>query len=260
MLTCKNCAAPFEGKFCPQCGQKAKVKRITTKSVLTDVRQSLIHYDQGFLHTILALLRRPGHLVREYLEGKRVSVTKPVKFILWATALNFLVFHLVGLDQDMVHALSGQQGQTAATMKLTRYIFDHPAIVIFLMIPCISCCSWLFFRRQGYNYAEHVVLNAYLMGEVSLFGVVLNPLLKAAAPGNTLFLLKIILQVGCWLGYMGWGYAQFFQSRRRLLTWLKTALSVLCGYFLLLIIISILVMVVVMLFGAGLKSWLTGGG
>ena len=82
MTTCKNCVFEFEEKFCPQCGQKAKTKRITTKTVWEEVRRSMIHYDSGFFFTMLQLLRRPGHAIREYLEGKRTMHFKPVKFML----------------------------------------------------------------------------------------------------------------------------------------------------------------------------------
>ncbi|MCK6693727.1 MAG: DUF3667 domain-containing protein, partial [Thermoanaerobaculia bacterium] len=89
-----------------ECGQKAKTKRITTKTVWEEVRKSVIHYDQGFSYTVLQLLRRPGHAIREYLEGKRVNHIKPVKFLLWSTAINFLVFHLLGLDAEMINSIA----------------------------------------------------------------------------------------------------------------------------------------------------------
>lgn len=255
MITCKNCNFEFEGKFCPQCGQKAKIKRISTKSVFDDIRRSLIHYDQGFLFTILQLLRRPGHAIREYLDGKRVMHVKPVKFLLWATALNFLVFHLVGLDKEIMETLVTRQAGNKVGMQFSKYIFDHPAITIFLMIPNIALCSWLYFRKSGFNYAEHFVLNAYLMGEVSMFGVVLNPAMKFLSGGPSFLYYKIGLQSVIWIGYIGWSYEQFFRPRRRWQAWVKGALTVLSGYLLLLIDISILTALFILLFWPWLKPF-----
>jgi hypothetical protein len=259
MMVCKNCAFEFEGKYCPDCGQKAKTKRITTKSVLEEVRKSLVHYDQGFFFTMLQLLRRPGHTIREYLEGKRAMHVKPVKFLLWTTALNFLVFHLVGLDTEMINSMAERQVQNKFSVKFTQYIFDHPAIMLFLMIPNIALFSWLYFRRQAYNYAEHFVLNAYLMGMVSLFGVISNPVLKLIGPMQSLFSVKIGIVSLIWIGYMGWGYVQFFQPpKKKWWTWLKALLAVFSGYLMLIIVISVLIATVVALFWPWLKPYFQG--
>lgn len=181
---------------------------------------------------------------------------KPVKFMLWTTALNFLVFHLVGMDADMMNSLSEQQAQNKFSMMVSQYIFDHPAIMIFLLIPNIALFSWLYFRRKGYNYAEHFVLNAYLMGEVSLFGVVTNPLLKLLGTGQSAFYTKIGVQMVIWFVFMGWSYVQFFHTpRRKWLTWLKSFLAVVSGYFMLLIVISVLVALTIALFWPWLKPF-----
>lgn len=259
MAVCKNCAFEFDGKFCPECGQKAKTKRITLKTIWEEVRKSAFHYDQGFSYTALQLLRRPGHAIREYLAGKRVNHIKPVKFLLWTTAINFLVFHLLGLDTEMINSIAEQQGQQKIGAKFSQYIFDHPAILIFLMIPNIALFSRLLFRRQAYNYAEHFVLNSYLMGMVGLFGLLTNPFLKLMGPVQSLFLTKMIFISVVWLGYLGWGYVQFFQPpARKWVTWLKAVLAVLSGYVLLIVVISVLIATAIVLFGPWLKPILKG--
>ena len=257
MATCKNCSFEFDGKFCPQCGQKAKTKRITTKTVWEEVRKSLVHYDQGFFYTMLQLLRRPGHAVRDYLEGKRVNHMKPVKFMIWTTALNFLIFHFLGLDQAMMQTLQEKQGNNKLGMEFSRYIFDHPSLVLLLLIPNIALFSWLFFRRSGYNYAEHFVLNAFLMGEVSLIGVISNPVYKLIGYDSnpTMFYASTAVQMVVWVSYMGWGYTQFFQPRRKWTGWLKSVLALLSGYFLLIIVVSILVGLFVALFWPWIKPF-----
>lgn len=267
MVTCKNCSTEYEGKHCPQCGQRAKVKRITTKAVFEEVRDRLIHIDSGFLYTFLQLVRRPGATIREFLEGRRAPYTKPVKFLIWATALNFLVFHLVGLDKEIMDAVVQQQGQAvpsagakAFQAKFSQYIFDHPAIMIFLLIPNIALCSWLFFRKSGYNYAEHFVLNAYLMGAVSLFGVVLNPLTKFVGTGMVGLFAKTSVNVVLWMGYVGWGYIGFFRpERRKWWCWLKAVMSILAGYALLIVVISILLMLFILLLWPWVKPYFMEG-
>jgi len=260
MTVCKNCAHEFEGKFCPQCGQKAKTKRITTKQVYSEVRQRIFHYEQGFWYTTRELLLRPGHTIREYLEGKRVRHIKPLKFMFWAAAISFLIFHFIGLDQDMMQKMGEQQSSNPIGQKLSVKIFkllsDHPAIMLFLMVPLIACFSWLLFRRSRYNYAEHFVLNTYLMGELSLASIVMGPVSKWLNSIFTSTLAVPMFSVGIWVIYFGWAYGQFFQPAPKIWIWLKGGFSILLGYLLMIICISIFITVMIIFFRPQLEAWL----
>lgn len=260
-IVCKNCDFEYEGKFCPQCGQKAKTKRITMKQVFNDARQHFIHFDQGFLYTIKALLLRPGHAVREYLEGKRVKHIRPVKFMFWSAAISFLVFHFIGLDKDMLEKIEQQQqsANNQLSQRFAEKVFglfsDHPAITLFIMIPLIAFWSWLLFRRFRYNYAEHFVLNAYLMGEISLASIVISPLSKLIGKMTTSTWPMTLFAVVIWAGYFGWSYRQFFQSKT-FGVWVKGCLSILIGYFSMILVIGLMVATFIILFRDRLEAWL----
>lgn len=259
-IVCKNCTNEFEGKFCPQCGQKAKTKRITTKQVFSEVRQRIFHYEQGFWYTSKQLLTRPGHSIREYLEGKRVKHIKPVKFMFWTSAISFLLFHLIGLDKEMAQKIAEQQGTSSPIgQQLSQKIFqtfsDHPAIMMFLMIPMIAFWSWLLFRRRGYNFAEHFVLNTFLMGDLSLASIATLPISKLLSSISTGTLLMTLFSLGIWVVYFSWAYAQFFQQRK-IGVWLKGGLAILLGYLFMIILVSILTAVVVIFFRPQLEAWI----
>lgn len=261
MNTCKNCSFEFEGKFCPKCGQKSKTGRITIRQVFNEARQHFIHFDQGFLYTIRELALRPGHSIREYIAGKRVKHVKPVKFMFWATAINLLVMHLLRLDEDILKKVAEQQQTNnpkanEMSQKLSGFIFEHPSILLFSMIPVIAVCSWLFFRRRGYNYAEHFVVSAYLMGEISLAAVVTAPISKFLNNISTTTAPMTLFAVAIWVVYFGWAYGQLFPSGNKFWTWIKGALSVFLGYLLLLILISIFAAVLVIFFKPQLMRWL----
>lgn len=260
MIVCKNCAHEFEGKFCPQCGQKAKTKRITNKQVFNEARQRIFHYEQGFWYSSKELLIRPGHTIREYLEGKRVKHIKPVKFMFWASAISFLLFHLIGLDKDMAQKISEQQGASnpigqQLSQKIFQVFTDHPAIMMFGMIPLIASWSWVLFRRRGYNYAEHFVLNTFLMGELSLASIITLPISKLLGSISTTTLPMTLFSVSLWVVYFSWAYSQFFQQRT-IGIWLKGGLAILLGYLFMIILISILTVVVVIFFRPQLEAWI----
>lgn len=259
MTICKNCTHEFEGKFCPKCGQKAKTGRISTRQVFHEARQHFIHFDQGFLYTMRELLTRPGHSVREYLEGKRVKHVKPVKFMFWATAANFLVLHYIGLDQEIRNKMVEQQPNNnnpkanELSQKIINMVMDHPSIMMFSMIPAIAFCSWLMFRRRNYNYAEHFVLNSFLMGEVSIATIFTIPVSKFL---NTVFISTLpmtLFGLGIWVAYFGWSYTQFFPSKNKIPVFLKGGLAILLGYLLLILFMGIAAVVLVLIFYTSLK-------
>lgn len=260
MKSCKNCDFTFDGKFCPQCGQKAKTKRITIRQVLKDIQQHFIHVDQGFLYTIRELLVRPGHAIREYLAGKRVRHVRPLKFMFWSVAISFLVFHYIGLDQDMMQKMDNQQSGSERARQLSGKIFqlisDHPTVLLFFMVPMIALWSLVLFRRKGYNYAEHFVLNAFLMGELSLATVLTAPLSKLISSMTTTTWPVTLFSVGIWIVYFGWAYYQFFESPNRIWTWVRGGLAILLGYLVLILLMSILIAVILVFFRPQLDSWL----
>ena len=262
--TCKNCTKEFKGRFCPKCGQKANTERITLRQVFQEARRHIFHFDQGFTYTMRELLLRPGHTIREYTEGRRAKHIKPLKFMLWATAIGFLLFHYSGLDQEMATKLVEQQksnNQFAQnfSQKTIAFIMGHPSVMLFSMVPVIAFSSWLLFRRRGYNYAEHFVLNTYLMGELSLASIFTMPISKMISSMTTTTWPMTMFSMTLWLGYFGWGYSQFFQTPKSIWPWVKAGLAILIGYLLLILLISILVIIAVTLFRSQLEGWVKGG-
>lgn len=77
MIECKNCGTAFEGKFCPNCSQKAATHRLTLGHFIHETTHALTHTDKGILLLIKELFVRPGIVAREYVEGKRKKYFNP---------------------------------------------------------------------------------------------------------------------------------------------------------------------------------------
>ena len=107
---CKNCEAEYQGRFCPNCGQKAKTKRITFRQVMSDLRDQFWHFDKGFLFTIIALVKQPGHTIRDYLAGKRVNYVKPMKYLFWMAAVSIILSTWSDLEGRILKSLAQQRG------------------------------------------------------------------------------------------------------------------------------------------------------
>ncbi|MBQ6310524.1 MAG: DUF3667 domain-containing protein [Bacteroidales bacterium] len=87
--TCKNCGLEYKGKFCPRCGQKANIKRLTPRNILSNTLEVWDFNNKSVPGTILELFYRPGHFIRDYLNGHRAPYYAPIKLlfllcVIWA--------------------------------------------------------------------------------------------------------------------------------------------------------------------------------
>ncbi len=94
MPICLNCGALINENFCPKCGQKKGVEKLTWRSFILEIFHFFIHIERGFLNTTWQLLIRPGKVIGEYLAGKRKKYFKPLSlYLIWVT------FHLLAYQQ-----------------------------------------------------------------------------------------------------------------------------------------------------------------
>ncbi len=76
MIVCKNCTYEYEANFCPSCGQKASVRRFSTRILFADLVDKILPLDRGghFYHT--AIIHPPGRDVARVLRGQTGWVHK----------------------------------------------------------------------------------------------------------------------------------------------------------------------------------------
>ncbi len=84
---CKNCTHIYQGKFCPNCGQKTATHEIDFNFVVHEVPHSAFHLSKGIFFTIKELCTRPGKTIKEYFEGKRINHFPPLTYLLIITSL-----------------------------------------------------------------------------------------------------------------------------------------------------------------------------
>lgn len=246
MIECKNCSTEFEGKFCPNCGQKAKTNRITIRQVVRDLRDQLIHFDKGFLYTIRELAIRPGETLRDFLAGKRVRHVKPIRFLFWASAINILFTAYADLESRIMASLEANGGakiteeSRAVGHTIMEWVNRYPGVVALLTVPTIALFGWLFSRKKGYNYAENFTINTYLMGQLSLFAIIITSM-YILAPALSLPVMTMVgvFQWLVWSLYYGWTYSVVLGQKGRLGGWLKGIAILFAGYTLLILLISI---------------------
>ncbi len=204
---CKNCAHCLDGPYCCNCGQSAGTRRIMTGEVLKDALFSVVQVNRGFLFTAKELSLRPGKAVQGYLTGHRVDYYSPHKYLFFIGAItSFLTsrFHSFSGEYKSAGAFDGSLH--AFLGAFFQYADAYATLVNVISIPVFALFSFLLFRRSGYNYAEHLVLNAYITAQQLLLFIGWLPLTRVV-PLPVHWMLG--LYVAITLGYNLWAYLQF---------------------------------------------------
>ena len=91
---CANCATVLQGTYCHVCGQEAEDFHKSSWKLLVEAVESLLHLDGRLFSTIRPLLKRPGQLTRDYLDGKRAAQVAPFRMFLVILLVAFFTGHL----------------------------------------------------------------------------------------------------------------------------------------------------------------------
>ena len=88
---CLNCGAPLTGHFCAGCGQRDVPPYPSVRELAIDAALEFSGWDGRLASTLRTLIRRPGQLTREFLEGRRARYISPIRVYLTASLVYFVV-------------------------------------------------------------------------------------------------------------------------------------------------------------------------
>jgi hypothetical protein len=242
-MICKNCGTSFEGNFCSHCGQKADIHRITLGHFFHELFHVLTHTDKGILLLAKDLITRPGHVAREYLDGKRKKYFHPLSFLVITAA----VFAYVSYQTGYLKLISTSRGPSTentsgianpvtspdslsfreAMGEAFQISIDNEKVLsLVLIFPLMSFFTWLLFKRSKTNFAENLVLSSFIIAESNIvFTLVFIPAFllapQAAQLNNNIYHVVFLI-------YMVVAYRQFFKNNI-FLTILKSVL-IMVGY------------------------------
>jgi len=238
LKSCPNCTSELDeaAQYCSHCGQHAHTHRFDLPHILHETFHAVTHADKGFLHLTRELALRPGLVAREYIqEGKRKRYFNPFTYLI-------IVLGILLLVNSITHPYTQRQTSTLAKAPSARvssppspyrerqaqvsaFFEKNNKLVLLFAIPIISLAFWLFFRRAGLNYAEHLVANVFFSGFYVLFtALVLAPLVALLQWKAYYNLAQMFFQ----LIYLAAAYYHFLAYRRPVL-YLKTGLASACA-------------------------------
>jgi hypothetical protein len=132
--------------------------------------------DTGFLFTSWQLLYRPGHVVRDYLAGRRACYCAPFKcMLLWIGVSSVVLYlHNQALPAPVVLP------PAATTDQFERYgnlfyslVSENYKVVLAFFTGVLALTARLVFLPARLNLAEHAVTLAYVMSLTALLETVL---------------------------------------------------------------------------------------
>ena len=115
---CANCSAVLQGPYCHQCGQLAEDFHRSLSHLVVEGLESLFHFDGRLWRTIPLLIRNPGQLTRDYLEGRRAYQIPPLRMFLVVLLLVFFCGGLGRHDDKTRLVVVDPKDRTAQGIKM----------------------------------------------------------------------------------------------------------------------------------------------
>lgn len=212
-MICANCNSLVETNFCPSCGQKKDIHRISVGHVVHEGFHSVTHADKGFLLLVKELITRPGYVAKEYIEGKRKRYFNPLSFLVISSALLAYFGTITGFMERLTS--NSQRGARQGSQYWGEVMHiastNGKWLTLLLMAPLFALLSWIFFIRKPYNYGENFVLHAFIFGEAAFVRLIVFIPLSLLFPQHFTILNLMIYEV-LYLTFLTVAYKQMFQQ------------------------------------------------
>ena len=235
---CLNCHDHYVGNYCPRCGQAASTSRFSMKVAAENFAEAYGMGERGMFRTILDLILRPGHLILDFLRGKRASYCAPFKLYFLLAAISLLVTHGLNITGQPLHDDSEatveevKKGEDAdktaetsksfeedyhqearkysiihgAIDKIERFAEKYPSINILLLLMLISGNLYLFFRHSpnipDLRYPELFISLVYIANMYTVYSIVFDFFSLTKLASLSIFLTIIPLKQMS--GYSWW--------------------------------------------------------
>ena len=167
-----------------------------------DFVHALTHVDHSIFALLKALAVRPGHVAREYIEGRRKKYFGPFAFLVLAVGLASFMIVATGVPLLAPITDSGAGG----------FLQRHINLVILIQMPFLAVCCLLLFWTARLHYAEHLVLAAYTSGFRILFLAIIGTPLMFFAHLRITDRGVIPIYFGLWVIYFAVAAVQFYRG------------------------------------------------
>lgn len=235
---CRNCASELAGSYCHTCGQKHVGGRLNTATLISQLFEALTESDGTLWTTLRKLVRNPGEVSLDYINGARASYLNPIRFLLVTFTIYLGLMVLSGAQLDIASrayqpVFTGDTDvddlTTAMSVAVTDTVASRMDLVILLVFPMLTFfIRWLFWWANR-NYAETFTFICFISGMGYLYGSVLIPIEYAldkysSIPKNLVTMTLFLIGSRTFFN-IGW-YAAIFGAIASSLLYLLSVLAV----------------------------------
>ena len=207
-------------RFCPSCGQSVKMLSRPWLEITRELLAETLDWDGRMFRSFGLLLSRPGFLSQEYIAGKRVTYTSPVRMYLVISLLFFLVLPMILPPTTNVNP----------DHKLSVDLYSKG---MFVMLPVFALLLKVFYRR--FYYMDHLVFTVHLFSASYIVFAIMLSIEKLADRSLLVMVLQLLV-----LLYMV-GYVLLDLHRVYAEIWPPNVLISLCLLFLFLPALAVLI-------------------
>lgn len=184
MNVCKTCGNLNMNKFCPDCGQKLLPDRITVKSITKNTFAHVFNLEQGFFFTVVELIKRPGELISNYINGATKRYHNPIGLSVFLMTISVVIMALFIDNDAYIASMIEQMKQMYTQMgipfeeegfkKVMNIMQNFYTVLPLLFIPFFAFIAKLFFKEKKLHFAEHMVVFIYATCIMALLAIVTN--------------------------------------------------------------------------------------
>ena len=165
MTKCLNCGTEYEGKFCPECGQKADTGRFTMRFIFENLAVAILGRDGSIWFTIKSLFARPASMIVDILGGKRKRYFSPFPMLFFALTLYIVITSFTSgfvLKDTLEHELledpdflneAEHKPQTIAFLHLVHkgivFFSNHYTLCYLLTLPLLVVAARACFGKSN---------------------------------------------------------------------------------------------------------------
>ena len=206
-MECLNCHTEFIGNYCPSCGQPASTQRFTVKKALMATLEVWGMGNRSLPRTVLHLIYRPGQMIGEYLDGKRMPFFPPVKMlfvlcIFFAVESSWLGEKTISeqitssmndealkknLTENTNNTVVNFNGKKISTEEMMMTVKDivvwmdqHKAVELICLHSFFMLFAWMVFRksptRPKSTMAEHFFTQVFMSGQMMALSIIYLPI------------------------------------------------------------------------------------
>ncbi|VXD18741.1 conserved membrane hypothetical protein [Marinoscillum sp. 108] len=251
METCINCNQESDGNYCPNCGQKLHLKKLTIRYISSEFTDRWLGLDTKFTRSAWGLFLHPEQVITAYLNRNNVRYIGPLGYYIVMTALMLIAFELLGLEvADFIKSTnenlglpqgSGSERQLALQENISGWISRNFRFASAFLIPFLTVgVQWLYRKKR--SFLENLVLITYLQTHTIWFLIVGLLAFKWTGFWVSQYMTLVSLIYFCWaLGRFDDGKITFRKFFKALLTWIVSYLLFIFTILLVAILIVVLV-------------------